>query len=168
MLRLPLSPVGRGADHLFTAPCEKKVLREPGDKAGPHPSGLHAVAIPLITNMAANSTSDSSSIFKDGKLKPGIYKIKSLSSQTFMDIHEHTRTVCCRPTTLLGEGMGLVCLMLQSVARVADKLKWEIKPLGAGYSVQRVGVRPPSIRGRVRNNAEHRLNRESPTSFVSR
>ncbi|KAF9781777.1 hypothetical protein BJ322DRAFT_243880 [Thelephora terrestris] len=72
--------------------------------------------------MAPNSISNPSSIFKDGKLKPGIYKIQSLYSQAFIDIHEHSRDVCCRPATLLGEGRGL----------------WEIKPLGAGYSVKRV------------------------------
>jgi hypothetical protein len=85
-------------------------------------------------------TSDSLSIFEDGKLKPGIYKIQNLFGQTFMDIHEHSREVCCRPATALGEGRGLVRpfqLTLLSMY-VSDDEKWEIKPLGAGYSVQRV------------------------------
>ncbi|KAF9649757.1 hypothetical protein BDM02DRAFT_3260142 [Thelephora ganbajun] len=73
--------------------------------------------------MAQSSTTGSSSVFKDGKLKPGIYKIQNLYGQTYMDVHEHSRDVCCRPATALEEGRGL---------------KWEIKPLGAGYSVQRV------------------------------
>jgi len=59
--------------------------------------------------MALNSTtSDSLSIFKDGKLKPGIYKIQNLRAQTYMDVHEHLREVCCRPATALEEGRGFV------------------------------------------------------------
>lgn len=58
--------------------------------------------------MDLNSNSGSASIFKDGKLKPGIYKIQNLYTQTFMDVQEHSRDVCCRPATLLAEGMGLV------------------------------------------------------------
>ena len=80
---------------------------------------LHIVALVLPT-MTLSSTSDSSSIFKDGKLKPGIYKIQNLYAQTYMDIHEHSRDVCCRPATALGEGRGLVRPFQQPVARVSD------------------------------------------------
>ena len=69
---------------------------------------ISVAAILFITTMTSNSTSDSISIFQDGKLKPGIYKIQNLHTQTFMDIQEDTRDVCCRPATLLGEGRGLV------------------------------------------------------------
>lgn len=58
--------------------------------------------------MTPDSTSDSSSIFKNGKLKPGIYNIQNLYGQTYMDIHEHSRDVCCRSAMALGEGRGLV------------------------------------------------------------
>jgi hypothetical protein len=61
-----------------------------------------------------------SSIFKDGKLKPGIYKIQNLYAQTYMDIHEHSRYLCCRPAKALGEGRGLVCLLHQPVVDVSD------------------------------------------------
>ena len=47
------------------------------------------------------------SIFEDGKLKPGIYKIRNLQSQTYLDILKHSREVCCRPAGNLGDG-GLV------------------------------------------------------------
>ncbi|KAF9649755.1 hypothetical protein BDM02DRAFT_1746311 [Thelephora ganbajun] len=77
--------------------------------------------------MTQSPTNGSSSIFKDGKLKPGIYKIQNLHGQTYMDVHEHSRDVCCRPATALEEGRGL----------------WEIKPLGAGYFVQRVEPEKP-------------------------
>ena len=48
-------------------------------------------ALLLILTMTFNSPSDSSSIFEDGKLKPVIYKIQNLYSQTYLDIHEHSR-----------------------------------------------------------------------------
>ena len=54
------------------------------------------------------TTGDFQSIFEDGKLKPGIYKIQNLYSQTYMEIHEHSREVCCRPAASLEEGRGLV------------------------------------------------------------
>ena len=57
--------------------------------------------------MTFNSPSDSSSIFEGGRLKPGIYKIQNLYSQTYLDIHEHSRETCCRPAHNL-EGKGLV------------------------------------------------------------
>ena len=58
--------------------------------------------------MITTSVDDSSSIFRDGKLKPGIYKIQNLYAQTYVDIHEHSRDACCRLTASLGEGRGLV------------------------------------------------------------
>ncbi|KAF9780972.1 hypothetical protein BJ322DRAFT_289453 [Thelephora terrestris] len=74
--------------------------------------------------MTSNSTSDSFSIFQGGNLKPGIYKIQNLHTQTFLDIQDSSRSVCCRPATHIGEGRGL--------------------PLGAGYSVQRVEPGKPA------------------------
>ena len=41
--------------------------------------------------MTPGSTSDSSSIFKDGKVKPGIYKIQNLYHQGYVDIQEYSR-----------------------------------------------------------------------------
>ena len=61
----------------------------------------------LAWTMTSNLTGESLSIFKY-ELKPGIYKIQNLLGQTYMDIHEHTREVCCRPATALAEGKGLV------------------------------------------------------------
>jgi len=63
--------------------------------------------VTFVLTMTSNYTGDSHSIFKY-ELKPGIYKIQNLFSQTYMDIHEHTREVCCRPATALAEGNGLV------------------------------------------------------------
>ena len=80
------------------------------------PHGLHAVVLTLT--MTLNSkTNDSASIFDNGKLKPGIYKIQNLSAQTYMDVQEHLREICCRPAAALGEGRGLVRLFKWSAIR---------------------------------------------------
>ena len=89
--------------------------------------------------MTFHSTNDSSSILENGKLKPGIYKIQNIQTETYLDIEVHTREVCCRPANCLGEGRGLV-RQYSSLRFVSDDLKWEIKNLGAGYSVQVVGT----------------------------
>lgn len=47
-------------------------------------------------------------IFEDGKLKPGLYKIQNLHSKTYLDIHEHTMEVCGRPSSALEENDGIV------------------------------------------------------------
>jgi hypothetical protein len=53
------------------------------------------------------------SIFEDGKLRPGIYKIMNIVGQTYVDIREHTKELCCRPAAA-SRGKGLVgsCLRL--------------------------------------------------------
>jgi hypothetical protein len=50
---------------------------------------------------------NSTFMFKNGKLEPGIYKIQNIVSQTYVDMREHTRELCCRHATLL-DGKGLV------------------------------------------------------------
>ena len=64
--------------------------------------------------MSSTSANNSMSIFKDGKLEPGIYKIQNIVSHTYVDMREDTRQLCCRPATVL-EGKGLVGLCLHSV-----------------------------------------------------
>ena len=88
--------------------------------------------------MTLTSTSDSSSIFKDGKLKPGVYKIQNLYHQNYLDVEEHSRKVCCRHARDLEDGRGLVRLYLSSTVRASDDWKWEIKNFGVGYTVRRV------------------------------
>ncbi|KAF9649756.1 hypothetical protein BDM02DRAFT_1746445 [Thelephora ganbajun] len=70
--------------------------------------------------MTPHSTGSPSSILEGGKLKPGIYKIQNIRSETFLDIEVYTREACCRPAKDLGEGRGF----------------WEIKNFGVGYTVQ--------------------------------
>ena len=61
-----------------------------------------------LSTMTLNSTSGSFSIFKDGKPKPGIYKIQNIVSETYVDVEVHTREIHCRPASNLGDGRGLV------------------------------------------------------------
>lgn len=58
--------------------------------------------------MTLTSTNSSPSIFENGKLKPGTYKIQNIYTETYLDIEVHSREVCCRPEGDLGEGRGLV------------------------------------------------------------
>ena len=60
------------------------------------------------------------SIFEEGKLKPGIYKIQNIYSEAYLDIEVHSREMCCRPAKDLGEGRGLVRWYLSSVVHVSD------------------------------------------------
>jgi len=70
--------------------------------------------------MTLNSTTDSASIFENGKLKPGIYKIQNLRSETYLDIHRHSKELCCRPARDLEDGGGLVRPSLISAVCVSD------------------------------------------------
>ena len=70
--------------------------------------------------MTLNSTTNSSSIFKDGKLKPGIYKIQNLYAENYLGIELHSRGVCCRPANRIGEGRGLVRQYLSFVVHASD------------------------------------------------
>jgi hypothetical protein len=57
--------------------------------------------------MTLTSKDGSGPVFRDGKLRPGIYKIQNIVGQTYVDIREHAKELCGRPATLL-EGKGLV------------------------------------------------------------
>jgi hypothetical protein len=74
-------------------------------------------AIPVPTTMTFRSISDPSSIFEDGRLKGGIYKIQNIQTENFLDIEVHTRKICCRPARDLGEGRGFVRRYLPSPIR---------------------------------------------------
>ena len=94
----------------------------------------------LILTMTTSLPTDSISIFKDGKLKPGVYKIQNIYSETYLDIEVHSRGVRCRPANDLGEGRGFVSWYLAPVTRASNGWKWEIKNFGAGYTIQVVRV----------------------------
>lgn len=95
---------------------------------------------PITTMTSSHSTNDSesSSIFENGRLRQGIYKIQNLASETYLDILKHSREACCRPSRDLEPGGGLVRLHLSSQIYVSNDSKWEIKSFGIGYTVRRV------------------------------
>jgi hypothetical protein len=80
---------------------------------------VFAVDLSLPT-MKLNSTSDSCSVFEDGKLKPGIYKIQNVYTETYLDIDVYSRVVCCRPAHDLGEKRGLVSRYQSSAVHTSD------------------------------------------------
>ena len=58
--------------------------------------------------MTLSSDEDSVSIFKDAKLRPGIYKIQNIVSKTYVEIREYPKELCCRPSGTSLEGKGRV------------------------------------------------------------
>jgi len=59
-------------------------------------------------------------MLENGRLKPGIYKIQNLDSDTYLDVHRHTKELCCRPARNIEDGEGLVRLPLPSAICVSD------------------------------------------------
>lgn len=51
--------------------------------------------------MTYSSSMPDSSIFQDGKLKPGIYKIRNIVSKTFVETKDDVRELCGRPSANL-------------------------------------------------------------------
>jgi len=132
----------------------------------------HVVTLALPA-MTQNPIGDSCSIFKDGKLKSGIYKIQNILTENYLDIEVHSRQVCCRPAKDLGEGRGLVSRYLLCIAHISDNWKWEIKDFGAGYTVKMVSVTADAVRWNAICHCtlkitKYRLNLGNLSSFVSR
>ena len=107
------------------------------------------------STMTFTSGNDSASIFKDEKLRSGIYKILNIVGQTYVDIREHTNGLCGRPATAL-EGKGLVgsCFCLASIVPAIIILsgKFSLRDLDtpyAGYSVRSQFSLPCAKRGTV-------------------
>lgn len=119
--------------------------------------------------MTLNSTNTTNSPpnFRDGRLQPGIYKLQNIYTETYLDIEVHSREVVCRPIKDLGEGRGLVRGSLTSAVHESDNYKWEIKPFGVGYTVQRVSF-STSFVTRMLNDVECSLTQEDPSNFVPR
>ena len=80
---------------------------------------VHVPTYKLVLTMSSTSTSNPSSIFEDGKLKPGIYKIQNLHTDAYVDIHEHlAREMHLHPAQDLREGKGLVRRYHLTVTRI--------------------------------------------------
>jgi hypothetical protein len=88
------------------APCDADVFR----------CSSRCALSPRLHTMILPSQHDPTSIFADGKLKAGIYKIQNIAGHTYLDIRENTQELCCRPGTAL-EGKGFVSYPLAPVSR---------------------------------------------------
>ena len=92
--------------------------------------------------MLGHPPEDPLSIFVNGKLKPGTYNVQNLVGQTYLEVLEHSRELCCRPSTALSQQDGLVCLVLYN--RLAPPMltvfffqQWEFKVSGSGYTIKK-------------------------------
>ena len=83
-----------------------KVLRAPVDPYNGTVTWF--LSLLALLSMTLILTNPPPSIFEDGQLRPGIYKIQNIYTETFLDIEVHSRDVCCRPPESLGEGRGIV------------------------------------------------------------
>ena len=54
------------------------------------------------------ASTSNSSIFNNGRLRQGTYKIQNLHARTYADIRESTREMFCYPAKDLEEGSGIV------------------------------------------------------------
>ena len=66
----------------------------------------------------------SSSILTDGKLKPGIYRIQNLVGQTFVEMQEGPRQLCCRTEAALSSQAGLVRSAEALIAEISESDLW--------------------------------------------
>ena len=89
--------------------CTSQLESRGGDVRVTLPRVPHVVFLAFPT-MTFDSTSSTVSILEDGRLKPGVYKIQNIHSEKYLDIHEHSNAMCCRPATDLRERKGLVRL----------------------------------------------------------
>jgi len=62
------------------------------------------------------------SIFQGDELNSGVYKIQNLYTENYLDLHLHSKKLCCRPAKDLEGKRGL----------------WKIRRFGDGYAVWRV------------------------------
>ena len=63
---------------------------------------------PFSHTMTTNPMSNSVSILNDGRIKPGIYKIQNVVGQTYLEIREDSKELCCKPAAASEDGKGLV------------------------------------------------------------
>ena len=61
-----------------------------------------------LPTMTSISTTTTTSIFQNGRLKSGIYKIQNIHTDTYLDILQGSKELCCRPARDLEDGRGLV------------------------------------------------------------
>lgn len=55
-----------------------------------------------------DSSKSGSSIYQDGKIKPGVYKIRNIVSKTYVNIKDDARELCGRPSRASEKGTNEV------------------------------------------------------------
>jgi len=94
--------------------------------------------------MHLTPSDDPMSIFVAGKLKPGRYKVQNLASQTYLEVLEPSKELCCRPASVLSPKDALVILEHNPVRRTVLMfltlrfLQWDFQPSGSGYKIKKV------------------------------
>jgi hypothetical protein len=89
--------------------------------------------------MSIPPTDDPMSIFVNGNLKPGKYKVQNLKGQTFLEILEHSKGLCCRPDTVLRpEDAVVTSTHYWPSDRVPNVSQWEFQASGSGYNIKKV------------------------------
>ena len=106
----------------------------------PLPHGPPPATTTQADKMKYSSSNTSTSIYQYGKIKPGVYKIKNVVSGTFVDIKDDARELCGRPSSSLEASRGQVSLHVRLGTDVPNRKKWEILPLGAGYTIRKVSI----------------------------
>ena len=86
--------------------CAKKCGRSRRSQcAQRYINASHPARVPHVAVLVLTMTSTPTKIFKDGKLRPGIYKIQNLYTKGFLDAYEHSKEMCCRPVKGPEEGL---------------------------------------------------------------
>ena len=106
------------------------------------PNETHPASFP--PTMHLTPTDDPMSIFVGGKLKPGRYKVQNLASQTYLEVLEPSKELCCRPASVLSPEDALVITARTPDRRKNPKslmlrgLQWDFQPSGSGYKIKKV------------------------------
>lgn len=93
--------------------------------------------------MYLSPNDDPMSIFVDGKLKPGTYKVQNLASDTYLEVLEPSKELCCRPATVLAPNDALVIqntLLTLGRTKLLILSQWEFQTSGSGYKIKKVRV----------------------------
>ena len=80
------------------------------------PSEFEYTRLPTVMHLTP--TNDPMSIFVDGKLKPGSYKVQNLASKTYLEVLKHSDELCCRPGTVLTPNDAVVNYWPQNGQRI--------------------------------------------------
>jgi len=114
--RLEVPTVTRHIRHSFVGPHGVGGPRKCGGVVARGVAGIYGtVRTNTIPSLRSTTTpavtmkrNTSSSIFQDGRLRPGTYKIKNIVSKTYVDTKDDLRELCGRPSTCLEKGEGQV------------------------------------------------------------